>query len=254
MPKHKLRTNGFSPPYTRDQFAGAANVVAYSAAFYVMCIFVPDTDALWKCVGVHVGVFGINLALWIAAELIDPATEGCGGMPCFKHTESRYDREMGKKIPGLDHHCKWLNTAIGRRNYGIFFGLISMLFVQYLLQFAVGVGILIVYAKDDLPVWGSVLVAIHELWGACNCWFTLNLVLFHVELMYKGITSYDWMLAAAKAKRQKRKQNRAKKMEEGAEAGTIALTDDGSDAPPAAASQALREDEAAGVLPEPDAL
>lgn len=37
----------------------------------------------------------------------------------------------------------------------------------------------------------------------------LNLVVFHVQLMYRGTTSYDWMLTQAKKKTAARKKRRA---------------------------------------------
>jgi len=215
MPKHKLRRNGFSPPLTRDQIVGAVNVFGVSATYYIMVGvgFQDDENALFASVCVHMIVFATTLALWFAAECIDPSTEGCGGLPCYRATESRYDRAMGKKIPGLDHHCRWLNTSIGRRNYGIFFSLICSLLVQYVVQIVVGI-VLMVTREDDIPAWGFVLISIHELWSATCFYFDLKLVSFHIELMCRGITSYEWILRNAQEKTAEMKRRRAKRKQQ----------------------------------------
>ena len=210
MPKHTLRKNGFSPPFTRDQIVGALNVFGISMTYYIMvCIgFRDDENALFLSVFFHLAIFITTTSLWFAAEWIDPSTEGCGGLPCFRATESRYDRAMGKKIPGLDHHCRWLNTSIGRRNYGIFFGLICMLLMQYIVQIVVGIA-LMVKREDDLSWWGFVLVSIHVLWSASCFYYDLKLVSFHIELMWRGITSYEWLLRNAQKKTAEMKKRRA---------------------------------------------
>ena len=190
-------------------------MIFITVAYYAMCVYVAkeDDDAL-IAISVHGVVFLVTLSLWIAAETIDPASEGsCGGLPCYKHTESRYDREMGKKIPGLDHHCKWLGTAIGSRNYGIFFCLICSLFVQYMLQFTVGIVFLIIYG-EDLPWWGIMLTVCHELWCLCCLYFDANLVVFHIQLMQQGKTSYEWLLEQARKKTAKRRAERNRKKQD----------------------------------------
>ena len=219
MPKHPLRKNGFSPPIKRDQILGALNVISITIAYVVMCVCVArvpedEDDIVTVAIAIHGAAFIVTLMLWISAEMIDPASEGsCGRLPCYRHTESRYDREMGKKIPGLDHHCKWLGTAIGSRNYGIFFSLICSLFVQYTIQLTFGILFLIIYG-DDMPWWGIMLIVFHELWCLTCLYFDGNLVVFHIQLMRQGKTSYEWLLEQARKRSAKRREERSRKQQQ----------------------------------------
>lgn len=216
MPRHPLRKNGCSPPIKRDQILGALNVISITIAYYVMCVCVAkeEDDASAIAIAIHGVAFVVTLVLWILAETIDPASQGtCGGLPCYKHTESRYDREMGKKIPGLDHHCKWLGTAIGSRNYGIFFSLICSLLVQYTIQLTFGIVFLILY-DDDLPWWGIMLILFHEVWCVICLYFDGNLVVFHIQLMREGKTSYEWLLEQARKRTAKRRNERSHQKEQ----------------------------------------
>eukprot|EP00939_MAST-03C_sp_MAST-3C-sp1_P000602 g602.t1 len=111
-------------------------------------------------------------ALWFAAECIDPSTEGCGGLPCYRATE-----------------------------------------IQYVVQIVVGI-LLMVTREDDIPAWGFVLISIHELWSATCFYFDLKLVSFHIELMCRGITSYEWILRNAQEKTAEMKQRRAKRKQQ----------------------------------------
>eukprot|EP00578_Thalassiosira_sp_NH16_P014712 CAMPEP_0181124912 /NCGR_PEP_ID=MMETSP1071-20121207/26754_1 /TAXON_ID=35127 /ORGANISM="Thalassiosira sp., Strain NH16" /LENGTH=311 /DNA_ID=CAMNT_0023210289 /DNA_START=554 /DNA_END=1489 /DNA_ORIENTATION=+ len=44
----------------------------------------------------------------------------CPSLKIRKIARSKYDRVSGRHVPRFDHHCGWLNTAIGERNYGAF--------------------------------------------------------------------------------------------------------------------------------------
>ena len=37
--------------------------------------------------------------------------------PLYSHTSAKHCKVCDKCINGFDHHCKWLNTCIGTRNY-----------------------------------------------------------------------------------------------------------------------------------------
>jgi hypothetical protein len=55
---------------------------------------------------------------------------------CFpnQNKTSRYCATCCKNVLGLDHHCTWLNTCIGLRNYIPFLSLVVIGFVQMSMQ------------------------------------------------------------------------------------------------------------------------
>lgn len=187
MPKHRVRRNGCSPPIKRDQIVSVLNVLLISIvrleatnthraivfekkkptsrrqAFVTILatVFANDPTILICTLVPYVAILLTSICLWVAAEMIDPATEGCGGLPCFSHSESRYDREMGRNIPGLDHHCKWLNTAISRRNYGIFFALVVCTSPFDVVSFVITSCVLIVFRRVSFSVADVIHVPIY---------------------------------------------------------------------------------------------
>jgi hypothetical protein len=147
---------------------------------------------------------------------------------------------MGKKIPGLDHHCKWLNTGIGRRNYLIFFALVSLIFVLWSGQWIVGLLVLIFSAieeNDDpsnasvrMGAGGYIAVALHQCTVAFFLFHVGQLILFHRMLQRTGQSTYGYMAAAAKKRTAARKAARlAREMSTptesvGSDAGAAAVT------------------------------
>ena len=82
--------------------------------------------------------FFMTLAVitWSIVEYTDPAqikirlrTEGK-----IKSWTPHYCSVCNKNVPGLDHHCIWLNTCIGRKTYAPFFILVVSSFLQMFLQ------------------------------------------------------------------------------------------------------------------------
>eukprot|EP00941_MAST-03F_sp_MAST-3F-sp1_P004818 g4818.t1 len=154
------------------------------------------------------------LILWFAAEVIDPSSEGSCTVRAFKNeTTMRYDREMGKNIPGLDHHCKWLNTGIGCRNYLIFFVLIILIAILWTSQFLVGILILAIW-NDTLEWGGYVLIGLHEALLLSFTWPVYQLIVFHVMLQRTGQSTYTYMANAAKKRSARRRQEREKREKE----------------------------------------
>jgi len=94
------------------------------------------TAAAYVCFGLYVRprflaiplvlytvAFATVLVCWAYCVGVDPALPG--GLPCRRmertQSQQRYCRQCRKVIPGLDHHCAWLNTCVGKRNYVPFF-------------------------------------------------------------------------------------------------------------------------------------
>ena len=118
------RRNGFSAPLSSDQIKVFVLYPCNLAGYYALVTFV-----LYYNEPLRNGLLFLNVALtlvilcaWLSAELIDPEhAPGKTGLPvvCYRPPEksSRYCGGCRKTVMGLDHHCSWLNTCIGRRNY-----------------------------------------------------------------------------------------------------------------------------------------
>ena len=119
----KARVNGFQWPYSREQkFTWVAQPLAAASFYVIACLFLEGERRTWV-VSTYSALFAILLVTWFVCEKLDPSKEG--GVFCLTMKEeqkvSRYCAACRKKVPGLDHHCSWLNTCIGKRTYFPFY-------------------------------------------------------------------------------------------------------------------------------------
>jgi len=132
MAHPQYRANGWDPPVTNTQvFAFSGYIV--STALYIGMVASSGMAATGAAIGVVAALSVVVIAMYLAVSTIDPAVEPRSSLArsldalataayCFR---KRYDRapwqswcaKCRKVVPGLDHHCPWLNTDIGRRNY-----------------------------------------------------------------------------------------------------------------------------------------
>ena len=109
-------------------------LVAYVAAT-ALCFWVEARRELQASVAVAAAIV---LFCFLHVSLVDPAQDATGlekrcvaAFYPFRPEASRshylnrasYCAQCRKCVWGLDHHCPWLNTCIGRRNYPTFFAL-----------------------------------------------------------------------------------------------------------------------------------
>jgi palmitoyltransferase len=113
-----MRNTGFDRPWTNDQLIGWFAYPVSTFGFFVLCDVFYDEKLAYVLVANSVLVC-IVLSCWLYIEITDPSKPG--GVPCWcmrkTQARSRYSAADRKTVPGLDHHCTWLNTAIGTRNY-----------------------------------------------------------------------------------------------------------------------------------------
>ena len=124
---------------------------------------------------------------------------------------SKHCRACDKCVLHFDHHCKWLNNCVGAKNYHSFFVLVFAVFVQVLAQLAAG-GFLLHWALTDkrganerlaadryptaLNQQEFVAATLSYLFaGVCLCYLVGDLFAFHVLLIRRGITTYDYITA-----------------------------------------------------------
>jgi hypothetical protein len=93
----------------------------------------------------------------------------------------------------FDHHCMWINNCIGSGNYGWFMAMILATWVN-LLVYIVAMAVLWQeqrwddYQTQMIVVWVFAIVV-------CVFWVLLsNLVVLHLYLIYKGLTTYQFIM------------------------------------------------------------
>ncbi|KAL5780892.1 hypothetical protein ACOSQ2_011629 [Xanthoceras sorbifolium] len=123
---------------------------------------------------------------------------------------SKHCRSCDKCVDGFDHHCRWLNNCVGRKNYITFVCLMAASLVWLIVEFGVGVAVLVRcfvdkkgtedHITERLGV-GFTLPPFATVVAICTAVSFLatvplgELFFFHMILMRKGITTYEYVVA-----------------------------------------------------------
>ncbi|KAI3730736.1 hypothetical protein L1987_61912 [Smallanthus sonchifolius] len=133
----------------------------------------------------------------------------------FKY--SKHCRVCDKCVDRFDHHCRWLNNCVGKKNYRKFFTLMISALLLLVLQWSTGIVVLICcfldhkrFSVDIATKLGSSfsLVPYVIVVGVCTILAmiaTLPLVqlfFFHILLIKKGISTYDYIIALREQEQQ----------------------------------------------------
>lgn len=134
------RKNGFQPPLTRDQ------IIVW--ILYTITVVVHFIHVTWVCSGRPKTVFLIIASVmfvvisscwcittWIDPEFVPgdkpaPTRYNCLGQEVIR--SNAFCSQCRKSIYGLDHHCAFLNTCIGSKNYIPFIILVTIATMQML--------------------------------------------------------------------------------------------------------------------------
>ena len=116
----KVRARGCAPPFSREQLgAVAAQLCATALTVVFLCLYVAWGGWLALSLALYCAPAAASFAAWAYCVSVDPSAPG--GVPCVCMRRgagvSRYCRTCGKSVPGLDHHCAWLNQCVGEENY-----------------------------------------------------------------------------------------------------------------------------------------
>ncbi|KAL4093476.1 hypothetical protein PRIC1_005624 [Phytophthora ramorum] len=235
------RHNGLERPFSRDQ---VISWIGHSLS--ALCFFI-GAAGIYLCTGrggveeentnstittmtlVAVAVHVVNSILlvtsWRSCETIDPAAAVEDSLPngwCGvrlngpRWDKTRYCALCRKAVPGLDHHCTWLQTCIGKANYAQFFTVACTGTVQFVLQVVYAALCLLwlhYHPLDDAGTSGYIveICLIMCLAISVPCMFMYFVLLgFHLYLMLLGYGTYEWMLRRRKEQRAKQEAKKHK--------------------------------------------
>lgn len=170
-----------------------------------------NTDALLELVVLASLLFLTSVfffSSWLIISLMDNADHGKnGGLVCVHcghrtMVESKHCKACNKCVTGFDHHCKWLNMCIGSRNYKYF--LVYMVSGISTMIIALVSGILFLAQWWNELKYFSLYYRIVPFFLVGLMAFGLpplmKLLGFHIMLIWKGITTYAFILKKRQAK------------------------------------------------------
>lgn len=123
---------------------------------------------------------------------------------------SKHCRSCDKCVDGFDHHCRWLNNCVGRKNYVTFISLMGFSLVWLTVEAGVGIGVLVRCFTNRHQMEAEIVdrlgngfsrapfaavVAICTGVSLLACVPLGELFFFHMILIRKGITTYEYVVA-----------------------------------------------------------
>ncbi|KAK4771093.1 hypothetical protein SAY87_031625 [Trapa incisa] len=123
---------------------------------------------------------------------------------------SKHCRSCDKCVDGFDHHCRWLNNCVGRKNYITFICLMGLSLIWLIVEFGVGVAVLVRCFVDKRGTEHQIMdrlgvgftritfVIVVAICTLVSCLATVplgELFFFHMILIRKGITTYEYVVA-----------------------------------------------------------
>lgn len=123
---------------------------------------------------------------------------------------SKHCRSCDKCVDGFDHHCRWLNNCVGRKNYITFISLMATSLIWLVIEVGVGLAVFVRCFVDRKSMEALIVdrlgngfsrapfatvVAVCTAVSMLACVPLGELFFFHMILIRKGITTYEYVVA-----------------------------------------------------------
>ncbi|KAL6347197.1 hypothetical protein AAG906_012778 [Vitis piasezkii] len=123
---------------------------------------------------------------------------------------SKHCRSCDKCVDGFDHHCRWLNNCVGRKNYVTFISLMAISLIWLVIEVGVGIAVLVRCFVNKKGMETEIIdrlgngfsrapfatvVVICSAVSLLACVPLGELFFFHIILIRKGITTYEYVVA-----------------------------------------------------------
>jgi len=210
------RVNAFEHPLTVEQISTFVIGIVLTVLFYGVVPFtLRNYFAVHFVVIAYTTLLVIFFGCWFALESLDPAKDGGITCICMKKTQvsTRFCQICRKSVKGLDHHCVWLNTCVGKRNYPLFFALILTGTVLYFYQCAVGCLILF-HWNDDVNISLTIFLVFQSVVALMTACLIASLLCFHIYLLFQGVGTYDWLMNRAQEAKRRIRERKMKEIRE----------------------------------------
>ncbi|KAM1016279.1 hypothetical protein ACFX2A_046979 [Malus domestica] len=209
-------TTGHSSPssVSRSSLAGA-NSSRKGSVGELGVVNIPEEPTAGNCIG------GIFCALFVHEDCRKPqegATENQGGEDALFCTLcnaevrkfSKHCRSCDKCVDGFDHHCRWLNNCVGHKNYMTFICLMATSLLWLVIEAGVGIAVLVRCFVNKTNMEAEIIdrlgngftrppfatvVAVCTAVSMLACVPLCELFFFHMILIRKGITTYEYVVA-----------------------------------------------------------
>ncbi|KAH7832836.1 hypothetical protein Vadar_000442 [Vaccinium darrowii] len=123
---------------------------------------------------------------------------------------SKHCRSCDKCVDGFDHHCRWLNNCVGRKNYVTFISLMAISVIWLITEAGVGIAVFVRCFVNKRSMEADIVdrlgngfsrapfatvVAVCTVVSLLACVPLGELLFFHIILIRKGITTYEYVVA-----------------------------------------------------------
>lgn len=229
-----MKKNGLTPPFRVTQVATWIIIICIVLVFFTMVLpilqwkvaflvaFAVSTGLLlycgYKCGGTDPidPVVSQELAARAARATLPTKNYSKICTICRTHVsdDSKHCAACNKCVAGFDHHCKWINNCVGNSNYRFFIYLLVSL--ELFSGVYTSSGVIISYRimenaetrenVEDLygdSVWYLICILSTTVVSAFIFLLILHLIVFHIYLNIKGISTYDLILIRRAHRRKK---------------------------------------------------
>eukprot|EP00879_Flechtneria_rotunda_P011181 GHRR01011679.1.p1 GENE.GHRR01011679.1~~GHRR01011679.1.p1 ORF type:complete len:328 (+),score=62.25 GHRR01011679.1:1038-2021(+) len=219
------RAHGCQCPWNAPQASSLLIWFTVLAGCYGLFVPIVEGPASQAVVAALYSVAAVIVTgAYLVTCLKDPADHGvytfeagllfCDQCQRYVQRTSKHCKTCDKCVVGFDHHCKWVNNCIGSKNYLSFLVLLMSICSMLAVQLGCGIYLLIkcFTAADDIaarltatypaavdPKGYAAAILLYSLLMALALYPLADLLLLHVVLICRGMTTWDYIMANKEA-------------------------------------------------------